>query len=48
MELEGEDDEFDIQDAVIEGARVDSNFYDAFVSDAWPPSNARLVVPSNF
>lgn len=43
MELEEEDDEFDMQDnaAGMEGARVNSDLYDAFITNPWPPSNAR-------
>ena len=48
MELEEEDDEFDMQDnaAGVEGARVNSDLYDAFITNPWPPSNARRATTS--
>jgi hypothetical protein len=48
MDLEEDDDEFDMQDnaAGIEGARVNSDLYDAFITNPWPPSNARRVTAS--
>lgn len=43
MELE-EDDESDMQDSTtVEGARVNSDLYDAFITSAWPPSSARRI-----
>jgi len=48
MELDEEDDEFDMQDSatVMEGARVNSDLYDAFITNPWPPSNARRITAS--
>ncbi|KAF8806311.1 hypothetical protein BYT27DRAFT_6648718 [Phlegmacium glaucopus] len=48
MELD-EDDELEIQDSVLEGARVNSELYDAydaFVTNPWPSSNARRITAS--
>jgi hypothetical protein len=48
MELEEEDDEFDMQDNAtgMEGARVNSDLDDAFITNPWPPSNARRATAS--
>jgi hypothetical protein len=47
IELEEEDDEFDMQDnAGVEGARLNSDLYDAFITNPWQPSNARRATSS--
>lgn len=48
MELEEEDDEFDMHDSttIIEGTRLNSDLYDAFITNPWPPANARRITAS--
>lgn len=46
MEVE-EEDEFNMQESTaMEGARVNSDLYDAFITNTWPPSNARRITAS--
>ena len=48
MELEEEDEEFVMNDNApgMEGTRVNSDLYDAFITNPWPPSNARRASAS--
>ncbi|KAF8969342.1 hypothetical protein BDZ97DRAFT_1795167 [Flammula alnicola] len=49
MELEEDDDDYEVtmeNPTTIEGARVNSDLYEAFATSPWPPSAARRITAS--